>query len=171
MQINKQVIVKEAQDWIKTIVIYILIALLIRFFILNLSIVPTGSMIPTIQINDKIVVLKFNYWFFPVKRGDIIVFHSPHEKNVQLVKRVVGMGGETILIKDGKLYINGKLHLEPYIYEKMNEDFGPYEIPEYGYFVMGDNRNNSYDCRKWDQKYITKDMIIGKAVYKFGALK
>lgn len=125
MQISRQVIVKEAWDWIKTIIIYVGIALFIRFFIFNLSIVPTGSMIPTIQIKDKIIILKFSYWFQPVKRGDIVVFRSPNEKNVQLVKRVVGMGGETILIKDGKLYINGKLYMEPYVYEKMKEDFGP----------------------------------------------
>jgi signal peptidase I len=129
-------------------------------------------MVPTIQIKDVIVVLKFSYWFQPVKRGDIVVFKSPLEKNKQLVKRVIGLGGDNILIKNGKLYINGHEYREAYIYEDMKDDFGPYLVPTDGYFVMGDNRNDSYDCRKWpDKKYITRKVVIGKAVYRFGGLK
>ncbi len=171
MEINKQVVVKELFDWIKTIVIAIVVALLIRHFIFMPSIVPTGSMIPTIQKNDIIMVTKFNYWFKPVERGDMIVFQSSYDKKIKLVKRVVGMGGETILIQNGKLYIDGKLFIEPYVYEPMAEEFGPYTVPENTFFVMGDNRNNSYDARKWEQKYVTEDMILGKAIYRFGMLK
>ena len=171
MQIIRKTVLKEAFDWGKTLLLYIGIALLIRFFILNISVVPTGSMIPTIQIRDKIIVLKFSYWFKPIQRGDIVVFKSPYKKGMLMVKRVVGMEGETILIRDGELFINDKHQPEPYIYRPMKEDFGPYTIPENGFFVMGDNRNNSYDCRQWEKKYITRDMIIGKAVYKFGALR
>ncbi|MGE4284627.1 MAG: signal peptidase I [Clostridia bacterium] len=172
MQVSRKVVVKEVKDWTKTIAIYVVIALCIRFFIFNLSIVPTGSMLPTIQIKDVIVVLKFSYWFQPVRRGDIVVFKSPVEKSKQLVKRVVGLGGETIFIKSGKLYIDGKENPEPYISQKAGEDFGPYKIPQDGYFVMGDHRSNSYDSRKWeDKKYITRNMVIGKAVFRFGGLK
>lgn len=171
METNRQTITKEIFDWVKTIAIAVVVALLIRSFVFTPSIVPTGSMIPTIQINDIIIVLKFSYWFKPIERGDIIVFRSPYQKNLQLVKRVVAMGGETVHIKNGKLYINGKLQKEPYVYEEMEEDFGPYTVPKDGYFVMGDNRNDSYDARKWQQKYITKDMVIGEAVYRFGTLK
>ncbi len=171
MQISRQMIAREIFDWIKTIVIAIAAALFIRHFIFTPSIVPTGSMVPAIQINDIIIVSKFSYWFKPVKRGDMIVFRSPYQKNMQLVKRVVGIGGETILIKDGKLYIDEKPYKEPYVYEPMQEDFGPYMVPEGCYFVMGDNRNSSYDARQWSQKYVDEGMIIGKAVFRFGVLQ
>lgn len=181
MEITSHMIFKNALDWAKSIIIALVIALLIRYFVFSPFVIPTGSMIPTIQINDKIIALKFSYWLAPVKRDDIIVFRAPngvriptptgYKENALLVKRVIGLGGETIEIKNGQLYINNVLQSKPYIYEPIKQDFGPYTIPKDCYFVMGDNTNGSHDARSWKQKYITKDLIIGKAVYKFGGLK
>ncbi len=168
---TKRVITKEIFDWVKAIIIAVLIALIIRTFIFVPSIVPTGSMHPTICVNDVILVFKGSYWFKSVERGDIIVFKSPEDEDIHLVKRVAAMGGEMVKIEGGHLYIDGIKQNEPYIYAPMRQDFGPYKVPKDMYFVMGDNRNNSLDARNWEQKGISKDILIGKAVYRLGGLK
>lgn len=172
-------IVKEILSWVITIVVAVVLALLIKRYVFCIANVPTGSMIPTIQINDKIVISTVSLYFQDIEVDDLVVFNpteyiknnrSEKEKNAPLVKRVIAKGGDTVEVKKGDVYVNGVLKNEPYVYAKSNDDFGPVTIPEDCYFVMGDNRPKSWDARYWPEPYISRDLIIGKAVYKFGGL-
>lgn len=156
----------EIIEWVKAIGFALVLALLIRNFIFEPMIVPTGSMIHTIEINDRILVNKFIYRFKNLKRGDVVVFKYPDDPSQTFVKRLIGVGGDVIEIKDGLLYLNGEPVEEPYISEVMAGDYGPYEVPEGHYFMMGDNRNSSKDSRAWKHKYVSRDMIVGKATYR-----
>jgi signal peptidase I len=156
---------KEIIEWIKAIVFALILALLIRSYIFEPMIVPTGSMMHTIEIGDRIIVCKYTYRFKPLKRGDIVVFKYPDDPKQTFVKRLIGIEGDVIEIKDGKLYLNNSPKSEPYIMEPMLGDFGPYKVPPGHFFMMGDNRNNSKDSRFWENKYVSKQQIIGKATY------
>ena len=175
----KKKVGKEVLSWIITIAAAVIVALLIREYVVNIAYVPTGSMIPTIEINDKIIVSRISLFFEDIKTDDLVVFkpnesvmnNRTQDKESLLVKRVIAKGGETIEIKAGVVYINGVPKSEPYVFNKSKDDFAPFLVPDGCYFVMGDNRSNSWDARFWDQHYVKRDEIIGKAVYRFGALK
>lgn len=161
---------QEALSWGKDILIAIVIALLIRQFVLAHTVIPSGSMIPTIQINDHVIVNKLSYYFTEPKRGDIVVFHE----DIDLIKRVIGLPGEVIDLKDGKVFIDGKPLEEDYFYEPMDTNIKgildyPFKIPEHSYFVMGDNRNVSQDSRYIGP--ISKDKIFAKAGLRIWPLK
>jgi signal peptidase I len=170
---NKNV-VKEIISWVMVFVIAFLLALFINKVLLFKLIIPTGSMIDTININDRVFAFRQAYLFSEPDRGDIIVFPFPDDERDDYIKRIIGLPGETLEIKNGELYINGELIDESdYITEPMkeNENFGPYEIPEDSYFVMGDNRNDSKDARYWKNPYVTKDKIKAKAIFKYPNFK
>jgi signal peptidase I len=134
--------------------------------------VPTGSMTPTIKVDDWFYVNKLSYKLSPIKRKDIIVFWFPDNPSERYVKRVIGLGGEEVLIKNCKVYVNGNPLDEPYINEPMSEiGYGPYKVPEDSYFVLGDNRNDSLDSRFWNNKFVRKDQVIGKPSLRFWPLK
>lgn len=167
----------EIIEWVKAITLALVLALTVRTYIFEPMIVPTGSMIHTIEINDKIFVNKYIYRFQPLKPGDIVVFKAPDEPGSTFVKRLIGVGGDVIEIKDSVLYVNNNPVDEPYLKEPMIGDYGPYKVPEGHYFMMGDNRNNSRDARSWTNKYVSRNKIVGKATYRIwplnraGALK
>ena len=160
---------KEALDFIKTIIIAVLVAFIIVKFIIVNAVIPTGSMKNTIMPNDRIIAFRLAYTFSEPKRGDIVVFKAPDEEDVLFVKRIIGLPGETINIIDGKVYIdNNETPLDDsYILEKMEGSFGPYTVPEGCYFMLGDNRNDSKDSRYWENKFVEKDKILGKAIFKY----
>jgi signal peptidase I len=161
----EQKTVREILDWLKYIAVAVVLALLIRnFVVLNIK-VPTGSMLPTIQLSDQILVNRFIYRFRTPGRGDIVVFKLPDNPEELYVKRLIGRGGEEVEIAEGKLYVDGQLIEEDYLYEDMRGSYGPYRVPEGSYFMMGDNRNDSKDSRFWENKYVTDDLIIGKAFF------
>lgn len=157
----------ELFDWSKVV----LTAFLIAFFISNTLIVnaqvPTGSMESTIMTGSRILINRLAYLADDPQRGDIISFYPPYDHKNGYLKRVIALPGETIEGIDGKIYIDGAILEEPYIMEEIEEDFGPFLVPEDSYFVMGDNRNNSWDARFWDEKFITKDDIIGRAEFEY----
>ncbi|MCI5622741.1 MULTISPECIES: signal peptidase I [Anaerostipes] len=160
---------KEALSWVLCIVVTIVLTQLItRFVIINANI-PSGSMENTIMTNDKLIALRTSYWFNDPQRGDIIIFEYPDNEEEWYIKRVIALPGETVEVKDGKVYINSsKTPLEePYIKEEPVDDFGPYKVPENGYFVMGDNRNCSNDARDWDTHYVSRDEVLGKAWFRY----
>lgn len=161
---------RELLSWILTIGLAFIIAMFIRTYIFELVDVPTGSMLNTIQLNDKFIENKFIYRFEPIKRGDIVVFKYPDDPSVNFVKRVIGIGGDTIEIKNGVLIRNGKVVKEPYLKEPMKGTFGPYVVPPNHYFMMGDNRNQSLDSRFWKNKYVSRDQILGKIVFRIWPL-
>ncbi len=151
-------------EFIKSVIITVGVVLIItRVFILN-SFVPSGSMIPTLQEGSYMFSLRTDYWLTLPKRGDVIVFQRPNE--VAMVKRVVGLPGDVVEILDGVTYINGVELDEPYLREPPKEiTFPIYEVPEGCYFCMGDNRNESFDSRYWENPYISIDDILAKAKF------
>ena len=154
---------REALSWVICIVVTILLTeFILNFVIINANI-PSGSMENTIMTNDKLIALRTSYWFKDPKRGDIIIFKYPEDEREWYINRVIALPGETVQVKDGKVYINGssKPLSEPYIKEEPVEDFGPYTVPKNGYFVMGDNREVSLDSRTFG--CFSKDKILGSA--------
>ena len=160
-------ILKEIFSWIMVFVIAFGVATFINKFIVFKVIVPTGSMENTIMIGDKVVTFHLSYLFKDPQRGDIIVFPFPDNEEEDYIKRIIGLPGDTVEGKDGLVYINGRPLEESYVRETLDSDFGPYVVPEDSYFMMGDNRNNSADSRFWNNKFVAKDKIKGKAIFKY----
>ena len=160
---------REVFSWIACIVVTILLTeFILNFVIINANI-PSGSMENTIMTNDKLIALRTSYWFNDPKRGDIIIFKYPDDESQLFIKRVIGLPGETVEIKDGKVYIDGSETPldDSFIPETMKGSFGPYQVPEDCYFMLGDNRNNSKDSRYWKNTYVRFDQIVGKAVIRY----
>ncbi|MDF9408165.1 MAG: Signal peptidase I S [Pelotomaculum sp. PtaB.Bin013] len=158
-------------DWIKTIVIAVILSLAVRTYVAEAKWIPSESMLPTLKVGDHLIIDKLFYKLNGtrgINRGDIVVFNPPESADLNekvLIKRVIGLPGETISIKGGLVYINGKQLDEPYILEKPNTDFAPFMVPDNELFVMGDNRNNSYDSRFWGPVSLAN--IIGKAEFRY----
>lgn len=147
----------------ESVAIAVLLAVVIRMFIFQPFYIPSESMVPSLQVGDRIIVSKFNYHFSEPKRGDIMVFKYPLDPSRDFVKRTIGTGGESLAIRNSQLYINGRPVQEDYLPEGLSfADFGPVEVPQDSYFMMGDNRNNSDDSRVWEA--LPEENIIGKAV-------
>ncbi len=160
-------VLKEVVSWILIFVFAIVVATLIKEFIIYNVEVPTGSMEETIMIGDRVVTSRVSYITGDPKRGDIVVFPFPDDEELDYIKRIIGLPGETIEGKDGLVYINGEPLMEPYVAEALDSDFGPYIVPENSYFMMGDNRNNSQDSRFWENKFLARNKIEGKAILKY----
>lgn len=157
---------KELRDWLIIIVSAVILAWALTHFVIMKTEVISGSMIATLNVDDRVVANRLSYVFSKPKRGDIIFFAYPDDESKTYVKRIIGLPGETVEIIQGKVYINNSDEPlnEPYLNGKMRkEDFGPYVVPESSYFVMGDNRNVSVDSRYWDNTFVTVDEIYGKA--------
>ncbi|WP_227766682.1 signal peptidase I [Zhaonella formicivorans] len=156
-------------ELLESIAIAVILAFVIRIFLFQPFYIPSGSMEPTLMIGDRIIVNKITYRFSEPKRGDVIVFKYPLEPKRDYIKRVVGLPGETLEIKDGTLYINDRPTPEEYLPPNVPlADYGPITIPKNAYFMMGDNRSNSQDSRFWGT--LQRDYIIGKAVLIFWPL-
>jgi len=179
-----------AREYFESIVIAVILALFIRTFVVQAFKIPTGSMEENLLIGDHLLVNKFALGptatgferaLLPVKtitRDDIIVFKYPEEPERDFIKRVIGLPGETVELKEKKVYINGKPLDEPFVHfltapggiSELNEvtsfdvreRYGPVTVPPNQYFVMGDNRDNSQDSRYWG--FLPRDYIKGKAV-------
>ncbi|MEO1147416.1 MAG: signal peptidase I [Cyanobacteria bacterium J06638_22] len=167
----------EENPWVetvKTIGISIVLALGLRAAIVEARYIPSGSMLPTLEINDRLIVEKVSYHFNDPQRGDIVVF-SPTDRlradNPDLrdafIKRIIGLPGETVEITGGQVFINGESIQENYIPAEYAPDYewGPEMVPDGEYLVLGDNRNNSYDSHFWG--YVPERNIIGRAVIRF----
>jgi len=160
---------KEIISWIKTILLAVVLAGLVNTFLIVNAQVPTGSMENTIMTGDRILALRTSYWFNEPQRGDVVVFRYPDdpEGKTLYVKRIIGMGGDVVEVNNGNVYINGQVLEEPYIKEITEKNFGPYEVPEGSYFMMGDNRNSSEDSRYWKNKFVEPEAILGKVVLRY----
>lgn len=159
-------ILKEAASYVLVVLAaFILASLTNRFLIVNARI-PTGSMIPTIMEGDRIIGNRIAYMSSEPKRGDIIVFYYPDNESEKYVKRIIGLPGETVYIADGLVYIDGQpLDESDYLTVTTAGVSGPFVVPEDCYFVMGDNRNSSWDSRFWRNTFVHKDKIIAKAEF------
>lgn len=154
----------------KTVGLSLFFAFGIRTVVAEPRYVASGSMIPTLEVNDRLMIDKLSYHWSNPERGDIVMF-SPTEKLKQqnlkdtFIKRLIGLPGEKVEIKAGRVYINDRLLPEKYIAEKLTYHWGPVTVPAHSYLVMGDNRDNSYDSRYWG--FVPRDNIMGKAVLRF----
>jgi signal peptidase I len=153
-------------------------ALLLIHFIVRSYYIPSGSMIPTLQIKDYILVNELQYQFSSPARGDVAVFHPPdsyHGDKEDLIKRVVGIEGDTIEVRGGKLYRNDLPVVEPYIKEDIAQDFPAYRVKPGHVFMMGDNRNDSYDSRYWGdvplKNYVGKAEFIFFPLHRMGRIR
>lgn len=168
--------VKEIISWIITIVLAVVAALFIKNYVIINANIPSGSMENTIMTGDRLFGfrLAYNEKKTP-QRGDIVIFKFPDDETENYVKRVIGLPGETVIIEDAKVYIDGSpIPLEEdYLKEEWTVATGPYtfEVPEDCYLVLGDNRNNSFDARYWENTYVKSDKILGKAVFRYYPFK
>lgn len=156
-------------EGIKTIGLSIVLALGIRTFVAEARYIPSGSMLPTLEINDRLIIDKLGYKFQNPDRGDVVVFSPTDQLKTQykdaFIKRIIGLPGETIEVKGGLVYVNSEPLKEKYIAEEPQYDWGPETVPQNSYLVLGDNRNNSYDSHYWG--FVPRDHIIGRAVIRF----
>ncbi len=163
-------LLKEAISWAKTIIAAFVFAFIITTFIIVNAKVPSGSMKNTINEGDRLIANRLSYIFSDPERFDIVVFKYPDDESIYYIKRIIGLPGETVEIKDGKVYIDGSEEPldDSFILEPMiPEEDAVFEVPEGCYFMLGDNRNNSADSRRWNNKYVEKSKILGKAVFKY----
>ena len=164
---RREKIVREILEWVGVIVTALVISLLINFCLVINARVPSGSMENTIMTGDRLFGNRLAYVFSDPKRGDIVIFHFPDDEKVLYIKRIIGLPGETVEIKNGGVFVDGKLLEERYINVTTLGEFGPYEVPEGQYFMMGDNRNNSADSRYWEHTYLDRSKIVGKAFIRY----
>jgi signal peptidase I len=153
---------KEWYDFVETILFAFILAFLIKSFILQISYIPTGSMIPTLNNGEAVLVVRIPYYFREPRRGEIIVFKYPLNPSQEYVKRLIGLPGDTIEIKHGNVYVNGELLKEDYVKRKDDYNYGPIKVPKDSYFVLGDNRPVSVDSRYWG--FVPKKNLVGQAI-------
>jgi signal peptidase I len=160
---------------VKTLGLSVILALGIRQFVAEARYIPSESMVPTLEINDRLIIEKVSYHFHQPERGDIIVFWPPEtlkQKDPTLkdafIKRVIGLPGDEVEVRGSKVYINGEALDENYIEAPPNYSLSARQVPQDSYLVLGDNRNNSFDSRYWG--FVPKDHIIGRAVVRFWPL-
>ncbi|MFA6078389.1 MAG: signal peptidase I [Candidatus Omnitrophota bacterium] len=172
----------QFREWTESIIIAVVLALIIRAFVVQAFKIPSGSMIPTFEVGDRIFVSKFIYgakipftdFRLPAVRqpirGDIIVFKSPETPKKDFVKRLIALGGETVEIKDSSIFINDKMIDSPSSIRAITYynvgDYGregvPVKVPKNAYYVLGDNSGNSRDSRYWG--FVPEKNVIGKAI-------
>ncbi|GIW72751.1 MAG: signal peptidase I [Planctomycetota bacterium] len=149
----------------KTLAIVVVLVFGLRTFVVEAYVIHGTSMEPTFHPNERLLVSKFAPRFEAIQRGDIIVFRHPTEPGKRLIKRVLGLPGETVEIEDGQVYIDGRLVEEPYLGLPGGGDFGPHRVPPNCYFVLGDNRKISNDSRVIGD--VPADLVLGKAFLLF----
>jgi len=180
--IKDKIVKSQTREWVESIIIAVILALVIRAFVVQAFKIPSGSMIPTFQVGDRIFVNKFLYGAkipftdmrLPAlrqpKRGDIIVFRSPEDGKKDFVKRLIATEGETVEIRDGKIYVDNKVVYEPAsisgVYYYNCGDYGGQsqvvKVPKDSYYALGDNSSSSRDSRYWG--FVPKKNLIGKVI-------
>ena len=155
---------------LKLVLMTVMLALFINTTIVVNAYVPSGSMEGTIMTGDRIIGSRLSYIFEEPKHGDVIEFRFPDDESKLFTKRIIAISGDVVEIREGKVYLNNSdIPLdEPYIKEPMaNEQNMHFEVPDGAYFCMGDNRNNSFDSRYWNNTYVYKDKILAKVIIKY----
>ena len=193
---NKKSAGRIVWEYVRLFLIALVIALLLQNFIIVNATIPSESMENTIMTGDRIIGNRLAYKFGEPKRYDIIIFKYPDDERQLFIKRLIGLPGETVVIKEGKVYVispdtvtddidDGDLLNDPYMLGDcilLDDSFCPetplgggsydgvFRVPDDGYFMLGDNRNHSKDSRFWNNKYVTKSQILGKAAFRYWPL-
>lgn len=166
---NGPSIMQELWEYVKMIIFVLVFAYVVNNILLINARIPSESMEKTIMTGDRIFGNRLAYIKEGPERFDIVIFRYPDNESELFIKRVIGLPGETVEIIDGKVYINGSdtpLN-DSFTMEKPVGNYGPYQVPEGCYFMLGDNRNHSKDSRFWINTYVTKDQIEGKAILRY----
>jgi signal peptidase I len=161
----------------RSLLLWLAVALLLRWLVIEPRWIPSGSMLPTLQLQDRILVEKLRPRLDqPLPNGTIVVFHAPpvlveagYDPKAALIKRVVGQPGDAVEIRDGLLLRNGSPVPEPWRQQPINYQFGPLTIPEGSLLVLGDNRNASLDSHIWGP--LPRQEVIGTAVFRYWPLQ
>ena len=164
---------REAVEFLIPIVVAVIIAIILKSVVFANAVVPTGSMLNTIHEGDRIIASRLAYIKEDPQRYDVIIFKYPDDETQIYVKRVIGLPGETVQVVNGVVYVtktDGEtIQLDDsFVTNGTPEgDFGPFEVPADSYFMMGDNRNSSWDSRFWNNKFVNKEKILGKCKFKY----
>jgi signal peptidase I len=158
---------------IRILLTALLLALVIRTFVAEPRFIPSASMVPTLELGDRLVIEKISYRFHPPAHSDIVVFAVPpqlqatgYDADQAFIKRTIGLPGDRVAVHDGRVYLNDNLLAEPYVKALPKpEEMPTITVPAGQLFVMGDNRNNSNDSRYWG--CLPMENLIGKAVWRF----
>lgn len=168
---NHSSFLSELKSWGKHLAFAFVAAFAITNVLIVNAKVPSGSMEKTIMTGDRVVANRLAYLNSSPERFDVVVFRFPDDESLNFVKRVIGLPGEIVEIKGGKVYINNSpLNDVKYInYEggAPNGDFGPVLVPDNSYFVLGDNRNNSHDSRAWKKNFVEEHKILGEVMFQY----
>lgn len=167
--VNQEKEINKLQEWVMAIVMTVIVTFIIKMFILDTAEVKGVSMNPTLANNDRLIISRIETFFRDPKRFEIVIFHSPFE-NATYVKRIIGLPGDSVEIREGKVYVNGSMIDEKYIGSNITTltvDSVRWEIPEGQYFVMGDNRkpNESVDSRYFGP--VDRKEIEGYAMFRY----
>ena len=157
---------RSAIEWVAVIVGALVVALVVKTFLIQAFYIPSESMVPTLKVGDRVLVNKLSYTTGDIERGDVVVFARPggpgSDGIEDLIKRVVGLPGETVEGRDGSVYVDGEELPETYLPEGVETSvFPPYEVPEDHVWVMGDNRGASDDSRRF--KAVPTSDVVGRA--------
>lgn len=155
----------EVKEWLQSIILAVIIAFVLKFFIIDFVYVDGSSMYPTLHDGDRVVVNLIGYRFHEPQYGDIVTLH--YDPTTVYVKRVIGKSGDRISIKNNVVYRNGQALGEDYINTEDYPDFEEVTVPAGKFFVLGDNRAHSSDSRYTNLGFVDRDQIIGKVVFRF----
>jgi signal peptidase I len=180
----------KTREYVESLLIAAVIALLVRGFVVQAFRIPSGSMEPTLLVGDHLLVNRLSYEmklpFTDIvlldlgspKRGDVVVFTYPEDRSKDFIKRVIGIGGDTVQIRNKVVYVNGEPIKDSHAFFQdkaivpgtfsPRDNFGPVTVPKDSYFVMGDNRDRSYDSRFWG--FVKKNDLIGRALVLYFSL-
>lgn len=163
---------RETLEYVLTLLGTAAAILMLNTFVFINARIPSESMQNTVMAGDRIFGNRLAYVKSKPERFDIVIFPAPDDPSKLYIKRIIGLPGETLLIEDGKVYVDGADEPldDSFCPEKPEGDFGPYEIPEGCYFMMGDNRNHSLDARFWEHTFVREEDILGKAGVRYWPL-
>lgn len=160
----------ETRYWLRDLILSVLLAFIVIVFLYQPVQVEGTSMVPRLENHERIFINKFVYRFRPIERGDVVVFRYPLDPSKSYIKRVIGLPGDVVTIKDGRVLVNGRPLREPYVPAQYRDDqsYPPMRIEPNHYFVLGDHRNSSNDSREWGT--VARQYIYGKAVFVYWPL-
>jgi signal peptidase I len=156
---------REIWEWIKSILVAVVLALVIRAFLIEVFLVQGESMLPTLHNRERLLVSKVQYYYREPSHGEIVVFKATDQRD--FIKRVIGVPGDEVRVDRDGVYVNGIKLEEPYLQENARDPYGPVIVPEGTIFVMGDNRNNSMDSRHPSVGFVSLERLKGKAMLVF----
>lgn len=165
----------SASDWLVSIIVAVALAFCIRTFLVEPYMVEGSSMYPTLVNHERLIVDKLSYFVTDPKRGEIVVFRFPKDESRDFIKRVIAVGGDTVEMKNGQVFVNGQELNEGYIYKndpkgRNMSNYRKVIVPQGTIFVLGDNRNNSEDSRFADVGFVPHKLVKGRALVAFWPL-